>query len=163
MKNCPLSKNGCMKIMKKICTKCRTMRCLDEFGNEKSKKDGLRSNCKKCQAKYKLENRKEINLKQSKMKRVSPWYVVFNSVRQRCNNKNSIGYKYYGGRGIRNELTLEDVQLLFLKDGGFGMLKPNIHRIDSNKNYSLKNCRFIEALEHTIHHSKPRREEKQTA
>jgi hypothetical protein len=46
--------------MEKKCTKCGVVKSLDEFFNDKSKKDGKQSRCKDCDKEYK-ENNKEYN------------------------------------------------------------------------------------------------------
>ena len=43
----------------KICTKCNILKPLDEFNNDRSRKDGKKSSCKECRRKYNQEHRKE--------------------------------------------------------------------------------------------------------
>lgn len=72
----------------------------------------------------------------------TPEYVSWQSIIQRCTNKNSTRYESYAGRGI----TVCDEWLkfdAFFKDMGF---KPSsdfsIDRIDNDKGYYKENCRW---------------------
>lgn len=66
------------------------------------------------------------------------------SISQRCNNPKCKGYKYYGGKGVKDLLSLEDLIFLWKRDEAEDLEKPSIDRIDSSGNYEIKNCRFIE-------------------
>lgn len=69
------------------------------------------------------------------------------NARGRCNNPKTHQYKYYGGRGIKCELTHEDVIRIWKRDKAYLMECPTIDRINSDKNYTLNNCRFLEFWE----------------
>lgn len=78
------------------------------------------------------ENEKKINRKRASAYYYTqckkyPWYVHFHSARARC----SAGGKY-GKRGIRFNLTLEDVGLLWMVSGAAYLRRPSIDRIDSS-------------------------------
>lgn len=77
------------------------------------------------------------------MKR-KPWYKHLSNARTRCNNPNHEGYKYYGAKGIKCLLTIHETMYLFERDGGWQMKRPSLDRKDSDGNYTIKNCRFIE-------------------
>ena len=64
----------------------------------------------------------------------------------RCNYPNTHGYKYYGGKGIKNHLTYSDLNFLWERDNAIMMKQPSIDRRDSNRDYTLDNCRFVEML-----------------
>ena len=84
----------------------------------------------------------------------NPWYSVYCDVKTRCNNLNFIGYKYYGGRGIKCEITLEEVKKLWFRDKAYLMKKPSINRIKNEKNYKIDNCEFIELSKNIAEMSK---------
>jgi hypothetical protein len=69
------------------------------------------------------------------------------ALRQRCNNKNCFCYIYYGGRGIKASISKEEVRNLWNRDNAEKMKNPSIDRVDPNKDYTYKNCRFIELSE----------------
>lgn len=71
---------------------------------------------------------------------------TFNNINGRCNIKTTNKYEYYGGRGIKNLLTVEDVVSLAIRDRAMSMERPSIDRIDSTGHYSFKNCRFVELI-----------------
>jgi hypothetical protein len=76
-------------------------------------------------------------------------YRTFRAILQRCYDKNSKGYKYYGGRGIR---CLWKTFKGFRKSmvNGFeehmrkyGARNTSIDRIDNDGNYCSTNCRWV--------------------
>ena len=48
-------------IKTKRCSKCGRILPIDNFSKDKTKKDGLRSNCKECCSKYQQTNRQYLN------------------------------------------------------------------------------------------------------
>lgn len=75
----------------------------------------------------------------------SKLYRVFNSMKQRCYNKNNEKYKNYGGRGIIIcDEWLQDRKTFFdwaFENGYNDTL--TIDRINVNGNYEPNNCRFV--------------------
>lgn len=82
-----------------------------------------------------------------KKKKLTPWTTLWYDINKRCNNPNAHNYKYYGNKGVKNLLNKEDIKFLWFRDKAYKMKKPSIDRIDSNKGYYIKNCRFIEMKE----------------
>lgn len=79
------------------------------------------------------------------------FYLMWGSLKARCNNSNLKCYKNYGGRGITYDKRWEDFSG-FRKDMYFKYLyatkqlkleRPSIERIDVNGNYCKENCTFI--------------------
>lgn len=73
-----------------------------------------------------------------------PWLRTFQGINSRCNNPNEKAYPRYGGRGIKNILTQEDIRFLWFRDGAYLMKCPSIDREDNDGNYTMENCQFIE-------------------
>lgn len=156
----------------KTCSKCNTNKRLSEFHKRESQSDGLSSECKSCHKirhlVYYPKNKEQI-LKRGKewrnknRGRVSiyskkyynniivnePWIKNYKAAKSRCNGKNNNRYPRYGGRGIKFNLSLEDIKNLWLRDDASKMLKPSIDRIDNDGNYTFANCRFIELSENS--------------
>lgn len=75
--------------------------------------------------------------------------VLLSEINRRVSNPNCKGFVYYGGKGVKNLMNLESLKFLYLRDGGANMKKPSIDRIDSDGDYEVSNCRFIEQSENS--------------
>lgn len=78
-----------------------------------------------------------------------PLYKVLDGMKQRCNNKSSKSYRWYGLKGVKVCNEWENSFHSFIQWGitnGYckGM---TIDRIDPNGNYEPNNCRFISMTE----------------
>lgn len=73
-------------------------------------------------------------------------YMVWNSMKDRCNNSNHKQYSDYGGRGITvcPEWNSSDATAFLEWALASGYKKGlQIDRIDNNKGYNPSNCRFV--------------------
>lgn len=79
---------------------------------------------------------------------------VYWDIHSRCNNPNKDNYKYYGGRGIKNFITREDLVALWFMDRAYLMIKPSIDRMENDGDYTFSNCQFIELAKNISKSSK---------
>jgi len=124
----------------------------DQIG-EYQKKYYLRNRAKKLAyaKKYALENGDKIIQRGKRyyihQRQVAPWLFSYNRAYNRCNNQNDDSYKWYGGRGIKINITRDELSWLWMRDGACTLNKPSLDRIDPDGDYELSNCRFIELSE----------------
>lgn len=69
---------------------------------------------------------------------------ILRTIQQRCEDPRHASYKWYGGRGIQNFLTFDDVRFMWERDGAGKMAKPSIDREDRDDDYTFDNCCFRE-------------------
>lgn len=70
-------------------------------------------------------------------------YRTWNGIKDRCYNKTSKTYSYWGGRGIRVCKRWLDSYQNFLSDMGRSPSpKHSIERINNDGNYELSNCKW---------------------
>lgn len=75
-------------------------------------------------------------------------YYIWSSIKARCNNKNNLDYKNYGGRGIKClwksfEEFKEDMYNSYLKHvKEYGDKNTTIDRINNDGDYYRNNCRW---------------------
>lgn len=81
------------------------------------------------------------------MSRSKEWAIWCGMI-ARCNNTKNISYKNYGGRGIKVCKRWRKFTNFF-EDMGRCPPKHSIDRIDNNKGYSLKNCRWATQKQQT--------------
>jgi hypothetical protein len=74
---------------------------------------------------------------------VSPEYLAWRAMIQRCENKNTKHYKRYGGRNIKIYPPWRESFENFLSDNGFKPSpKHSLDRINNDGNYEPGNCRW---------------------
>jgi hypothetical protein len=122
-----------LDLRTKVCCKCHEEKFLIDFHKAQSGQDGRRTDCKRC-----------VKLKFIKYCKENPWYKIFYNIKNRCENPASIDYQWYGGKGIKCLLTKTEIKQLWVRDGADKMKRPSIDRLNSNYDYTLSNCRFIE-------------------
>jgi hypothetical protein len=127
----------------KTCLICKIEKPFNEFGNHNATSSRKRSYCKEC------DNIKQKNYRKNhKFETIQMW------LNTRCYNPNRSDYKYYGGKGIKNFLSLDDLKTLWERDNADLMIRPSIDRIDSDKDYCFENCQFIEFNKNTQERNK---------
>lgn len=72
----------------------------------------------------------------------SPTYKSWQAAKDRCTRKDSTGFKYYGGRGIKICGRWINSFENFLKDMGIRPIGKSIERKNTNGNYTPKNCKW---------------------
>jgi hypothetical protein len=119
----------------KKCKRCQVEKSEKEFNKSKASghNDGLQSYCKQCAKDYRQEYKDKW-----------PWKLTYRWVHTRCNVPKHDSYEGYGSKGIKNFLTHELLEKLWYRDKAYDMKKPSIDRIDSSKDYSFDNCRYVE-------------------
>ena len=105
-------------------------------------------------AHYEAKPRKRLTKSQRKEKvkayyKKNPWLRPRNGARARCNNVNGEAYKYYGGRGIKCFLTIEETKEMWFRDKAYKMKRATIDRIDNNGHYCFENCQFLECSDNS--------------
>ena len=78
-------------------------------------------------------------------------YKIWCGIKKRVNNKNSINYKNYGGKGVTICKEWSDSFLAFYKDlGPIPSNKHSIDRINPEGNYEPSNCRWANSFVQNI-------------
>jgi len=90
---------------------------------------------------------KEKNIKYAAIyKKNHPWITHYNSAKYRCNSPKCDSYRFYGGRGVEFLMTVADFRFLWFRDQAWLLKRPSIDRKDSDGNYELDNCQFMELV-----------------
>ncbi len=118
---------------KRQCTHCKKFKNIKMFSPNKSREDGLNCWCKKC-----------INTAKQELNKRCPWKRTRQNIKDRCENTNCKDYPYYGGRGIENRITEEELEMLWYRDKAWLLDQPSIDRKDNDGHYTFENCQYIE-------------------
>lgn len=84
-------------------------------------------------------------------------YAIWKSMRSRCRDKGHTSYQYYGGKGISISDDWDSFAAFrnWVEENGWAdedvedRLRMSIDRIDSNKDYTMDNCRWITRSENS--------------
>jgi len=114
-----------------------------------------KENHKESRRIYYIEHKDRCKKDMENYNKIHPWANIYRSIDSRVNDKKGERSKYYYNKGIKNELTFKDLETLYIRDNVGKMKHPEIHRIDSDKNYTFENCKFLEREIHkNIHFGK---------
>ena len=69
---------------------------------------------------------------------------LYHGMKRRCEDLKHDKYKYYGGKGIKVRMTIEELEELWEACEADSLNHPSINRIDPSKDYTFQNCEFIE-------------------
>ena len=134
----------------KVCTICKKEKAISEFYFRKDN-DSYRNECKSCRIvlgnRYYIKNRRKILKYRTLYRFKNKLKILLRTIKTRCENAKVINYKWYGKKGIKCLLSLDDLKFLWKRDKAYLMKRPSIDRIDNDGNYTLENCRFIELSE----------------
>lgn len=121
----------------------RRFQCLCDCGNIVCVNlEHLRSGKTKSCGCFQKENREVANLRHGLYG--SPLYILWHSMKQRCENQKAKGYADYGGRGIKICQEWQEVSVFCKWASKKGFKQGlSIERIDVNGDYSPLNCTFI--------------------
>lgn len=80
---------------------------------------------------------------------------TLSNIKQRCYDPDTLGYRHYGGKGIKNKFKSSDEFVDYV----LNVLKVNpvgleIHRIDNDGHYERGNIEFLTSKEHRAKHKK---------
>ena len=73
----------------------------------------------------------------------SPWVKTYHRIYSRCSK--SSNRKTY--KDLQIKISISDLKKIWFRDKAWLLKRPSIDRIDNNKGYTFKNCRYIELSE----------------
>lgn len=135
-------------MMKWVCKcDCGNMRVVksSSFKNGNSKSCG-------CLRKDSVVGRFTIHGQSSLNGKKTLTYNTWVGMKQRCNYSKHVGYKNYGGRGIKVCKRWDKFEN-FYKDMGKRPKGTSIDRIDNDRGYTPKNCKWSTKKEQSLNKS----------
>lgn len=134
----------------KICNKCKQEKPIVNFWKDKKAKDGLFSSCKQCgkilHQQYNKENPEKVRAWVNRYQSTIKGYLnlLFNHIKDRCENPKHPSYKDYGGRGIQNKFrSLNDFRNYVINILQIDPRGLQIDRINNDGHYKPGNIQFI--------------------
>jgi hypothetical protein len=84
--------------------------------------------------------------RQSKYKARKPYVRLLEYARRRCSDQDPGGpnYHHYAAKGIKCDLTLNELAAVWERDKGWLLKRPSLDRIRSEDNYTMFNVRIRE-------------------
>ncbi len=79
--------------------------------------------------------------------KVTPEYMSWRAMLQRCEDPNATGYENYGGRGIKVCERWHDFAAFFADMGNRPSPDHSIDRLENDLGYEITNCRWATTLE----------------
>jgi hypothetical protein len=73
-----------------------------------------------------------------------PWVKFVCWAQNRCKSNDPKRAPYYKEKGITCSLTVDEAEILWVRDRAGKMTKPSLDRKDSTLGYHFENCRFRE-------------------
>lgn len=143
-------------LVEKTCTGCGVgyPPTLEYFSPDKKGKNGLQSRCKECknaECRRYYRNNKKKRCDHNKVYNRAYYktlkgYItrVIGNIKQRCGNPEHKSYEWYGGRGIKCTLTVDELYQWCI-DNSVNPHGLQIDRIDNDGHYELGNIRFVTA------------------
>jgi hypothetical protein len=129
------------------CCKCKKIKEVSEFYTRIDRESGIRSMCKQCLLKFNKNYAADSEyFKKRDERRIKkhPWYRSYLCAKSRCKPKGTL-FK----RGLKFNLSFEDMGKLWFRDKADLLADPTIDRINNKMGYCFDNCRFIERAENS--------------
>jgi hypothetical protein len=76
--------------------------------------------------------------------------MIWKNIRRRCEDPNSINWKYYGGKGVKRCTEWDDFPTFkrWAMANGYSD-EMTIDRLDANRGYAPDNCEWVTASENS--------------